>query len=709
METIIRHIITAAFLTSFVLSGCMEDPVGIQPTADEERTLRITASLPDADPATRLDYYESGKALKAYWSSDDQIIANAQPSNSNYIFRFDLVEGEGTSTGVFECKASSIGFKPNGISSNGWTLYFPGNKIQCEKDYLDFSYTGQIQRGNANTEHLKDYHSIRYAYGKGDANSLPFQDEFIDFSGDEYEESSCMKISLHNLPSITPVKVSLEYSAPSGESSSCFYLYNFIRVWWSGSFSPHDTKSHRISIDLEDFKPCTDATIYMMMSNYPVELKAGGNLTISVKSDEGNVYTCCKTLKSDATLPGGSLHSISGSSWELAEVDEIDGMDNPEDGIFVLQEASIGAGTDIIIMGDGFSKTHFGENGNYDKVMRQAYEDFFSIEPYASLKEYFNVYYINAVSRDDHDAIPLMNGATQGVASTIFSTQFTEYSTSITGDNAMASNYAMQAIRHKGGKGRTECSDEDEVSRRVNSSLMIVMVNVACHAGTCSISFNTGGSNDYCLQNSIAYTALNTSDDLRRLTLVHEAGGHGFGKLADEYGGYIFTQFNTNEWNKLDVMHNNGVYRNVNKHWGEEERNQGWSFSGTIEDTTEENVYWAELLDTRYDYKQNENLGIYWGAYTFDHFYCRATDNSVMRDQFSKNGHFFNAISRWAIWYRLMRLTGTLSASDFKSSLDGFIDFDNNIDIKLNTTVLTRSCNTDGLLPLAPPVLIEVK
>ena len=713
MKRVLRNIIIiSSFLITSAISSCTDGEILSQDAENEEVIMRINASLPDNSPETRLDYYESGKALKAYWSSKDQIVANAQPSTDNYVFKFNLVEGEGTSTGVFECKSSTIGIKPDGIPSNGWTLYFPGNKIVCEKDYLDFTYAGQKQKGNRNTEHLKDYHSIRLAYGKGDNNRLPFQDELIDFSGDDYEESSCMKINLHNLPTITPVKVSLEYTAPSGESSSCFYLYNYLRIWWSGGFSPNDTKSHKISIDLEDFEPCTEATVYIMMSNYPVELKAGGKLTISVKSDDDKMYTCQKTLKADAALQGGRLHNISGSVWNVTDADEIDGMDNPEEGIIVLQEASRGTGTDIIIMGDGFSRSHFGENGDYDEVMKQVYADFFSVEPFASLKDYFNVYYINAVSKDDHDAKPLMNGAIQGTASTVFSTCFTAYTTTITGDDDLVKNYAKQALLHKGGKAGTKCSDENEVNRRVNSSLMIVMTNVACHAGTCSLAYSTSNNNDYCPYLSIAYTTVSTSDKLRRLTLIHEAGGHGFGKLSDEYGGWIYsnslTQYElTNEWRKLDIQHKNGVFRNINGHWGEEEKSENWNFD--LEETTEDNVYWADLLDNQFSYTQSEGLGIYQGGNTFDHFYCRSTENSVMRDQFSPKGHFFNAISRWAIWYRLMRLTGMSTYTEFKTSLDGFIDFDSDIDIGYNTEVQTRSADTDGLLPLAPPVLIEVE
>lgn len=704
MKRITRNLIIAAyFITSLVLSGCIEEKPAALPESNEEVTWRITASLDDSEPDTRLDYFESGKALKAYWSSEDQIVANAQPSSSHYVYTFSLIEGEGTSTGVFECTSRTYDYPPEYLITNAWTIYFPGSKIRCEKDYLDFSYTNQVQKGNGSLEHLQDYHTIRLmCTDVTDEPECVFDNRFIDFSGDGHTESSCMKFNLSGLPSITPTEVALEYSAPAGGYSSCFYLYNVINEFW-GSTQPNYSTSNKISIRLEDFEPCSEATVYMMMSNRPVYLQAGGTLTIHVKSKEGKLYSCSKTLKSDAILEGGRLHKISGSSWTESVVENIDGFDNPEEGIVVLQEATKGDGTDIIIMGDGFDKTHFGSAGDYDKIMRKAYNDFFSVEPYTSLKEYFNVYYINAVSSEDHDAKPLQNGATQGDASTIFSTQFTPNTTSITGDDNATRTYAAQAIRKKGGKNGSECTDEDEISSRVNSSLIMVMVNVECHAGTCSISYNF--ATDYCAVSSVAYTALSTSDEMRRWTLIHEAGGHGFGKLSDEYGDNFINSFSTTEWDYLIRQHNSGIYRNINEHWTADEKKDGWDNDFRDTYTDESNVYWSDLLDASYGYTDSEGLGIYRGGKTYSNLFCRPTNNSVMRNQFDTDGHYFNAISRWAIWYRLMRLTNSTTAQSFKESLDDFIAFDNKLTIEKNSA-LTKSCDTEGLLPLATPVLI---
>ena len=400
-----------------------------------------------------------------------------------------------------------------------------------------------------------------------------------------------------------------------------------------------------------------------------------------------------------------------------SEVDmgPIDGFDDPENGIVILQMATIGSGSDIVIMGDGFSKRHFVPGGNYDSIMRKAYEDFFSVEPYSSLKDYFNVYYINVLSEDEHDAEPYydswgsQNGATQGNANTRLGTIFTPGSTSISGDDDIVLEYATQAIQMKGGVNGTECSYYDAYYR-ARKALIIVLPNVRCYAGTCYLTWRSSRSEDYANSYSIAYCSLGSDSSGRecKYTLIHEAGGHGYGKLADEYSNYSLTRFNTREWYDLRDNHDYGVYRNVNEYWTPEE---AMSWSGLDwEYTTESSVYWTELLDDSYSYRSTEGLGLYEGAKTYSSLFCRPTKNSLMNNQMGSNGQFFNAISRWAIWYRVMRQTGSTSASSFKSSLDEFIQFDKNLTIlqnQSNYAIGGIGTTPEEFRPLGDPVLIE--
>ena len=711
-----------ALLVGAVMFSCSDDALMEAPQVmeqDEQKEVAtLIAGFTKEDTESRLAYeIQKNGGIKMTWADGDNLTATPAPSDESWAYTFTLSKGAGTNTGTFTCSEKISGSLPQDKTTNGWTVYYPGS-IKGEQDWFDKSYEGQKQVGDNDISHLKDYHSIRLAIN----GMVSFQDTYIDFSGDNVDESKCMKFNLSGFESSKPAKIELMYMNSNGVYESCFHKYNYIdgilgtdNLYWSNT-RPHNETTSLMTLDLEGFTSnVTKLTAYMMMSNYPVEVEKGGKFRVYLTTTDSKKYYCDVAINNDVTLEGSHLYSITCNKW-TSVTNGVDGMTDAN-GIVVLQEATKGnPGTDIIIMGDGFAADKFTAGGEYETAMRKAYNDFFSIEPYRSLKDYFNVYYINAVSEDDHDADPkgLANGAYQGNANTVFNTQFSVDETTITGNDAMALEYAKQAIRTRGGKGGTAVTNENEITTRSNTALIMVMVNVYAHAGTCTVVWSNGY--DYGKAYSVAYTALGNDRTGMgsKWTTIHEAGGHGFGKLADEYGGYVYSDPNSfgdtynDEWKDLDDQHACGVSRNADKYWGSEEveryGNPAWGVT-----TTEDNVYWSALLNATYAYKTKEGLSFYRGANAMSELFCRPTDNSVMRDQFATNGHFFNAPSRWAIWYRLMRLTNSITATKFEDSLNEFITFDQNLTITLNDpSVLSRSAEApQDYKPLAPPVLIK--
>lgn len=674
----------------------------------DTQVYRIHVGLHGAGADTRLSYQEAivdGKnVMKTLWSEGDALTANPNPGSTDNAYTFNIINGIGTGNGVFECTVFPNDVSPENYETNAWTIYYPGS-IKGEQDYFDMTYTGQTQNGNGSTAHLEDYHSLRL----GIEGSVTFKNSYINLSGDNLNESMCMKFNLSNLPGITPTRIELTNVASDGTLTDLFYTHNYLTTWWEGA-TPNETKTSTMSLDLTGFTETSSVTAYMMLSNASITVAGGSKLKVTVTASDGSRYYCEKPVGADVILKGGTMNSITCTEW--TEAGNIDGFDNPEDGVVVLHEATVENGTDIVIMGDGFAGTeeHFGNEGDYKTIMTQAYNDLFSVEPFKTLKPYFNVYYINAVSEEDHDASPYtdahgnQNGATQGEASTRFKTQFTPGETTITGNNDLAIDYAAQAIKTKGGKNGASCDEQTAVTR-ANKALIMVMVNVECHAGTCSMALTNDPANDYCNAYSVAYTALGNTAEQRRWTTIHEAGGHGFGKLADEYGGIDFdASTNISAWYNIDQEHTYGVYRNIDRHWGTEEKEK-WTLTPAPTETTTDNVYWSDLVSTY----SSENLGVYTGGFTYNDFYCRPTENSVMRNQFGTNGQFFNAASRWAIWYRLMRLTGSTSSAQFKESLAEFIAFDKTISITMSEPQTKGSdigIADENFIPTAPPVLI---
>ncbi|MDO5443414.1 MAG: M64 family metallopeptidase [Bacteroidia bacterium] len=296
----------------------------------------------------------------------------------------------------------------------------------------------------------------------------------------------------------------------------------------------------------------------------------------------------------------------------IEEKDEYESKDYSADGkVLTLQKASKGKGIDIVFLGDGYTDRDMGAGGLYETVMKESMEEFFAIEPYRTFRDRFNVYAVKAVSK---------NGRTGEGYDTAFSTSFGK-GTEVNGNTVKAFEYASKAV-----------SSTDNM-------LVCVMVNSLSHKGT-NIMFEGR-------QSSVAWTSTYGNDrQYFGSTLRHEAGGHGFGFLADEYVTYstmavpgsAVTDFE-NMWKKY------GWYANVD--FTNDPAMIKWS---------------AFLSDERY----KDETGIYEGAVYYASGAYRPSKNSMMNE----NMEYFNAPSRLAIYKRIMELSGE------EYSFEKFIEYD---------------------------------
>lgn len=363
--------------------------------------------------------------------------------------------------------------------------------------------------------------------------------------------------------------------------------------------------------------------------------------------------------------------------------------------VVVLQESNFATGPDIVLLGDGFTEKDI-MYGTYDAVMRQTYKNIFDVEPYNTLKDGFNVYYVNAVSPEHFDATITENGAINGNATTKFSVRFSKNDTHMEGDKTTVYDYARLAL--------------EDIDKRMHNATIVVIANLKTHAGTCHISIYRS---DYGMGPSIAYCSLGRNESDRVKLIHHEVCGHGIGKLADEYFTGLGLDLYSLERkvNNLMLYHEMGLYRNADIDLDEDTRNE---FQGDYKATDKNNVYWHDLFGTTNNYESDsvEALGLFKGGYGLMAFFCRPTEDSEKSIMINGTDRF-NAISRRQIYYRYLRLSGIVNTDEYGTpqELNRFLQWDaENIlpKIKNQTSISSTPkppVKDDGFLPLHAPIL----
>ena len=302
-------------------------------------------------------------------------------------------------------------------------------------------------------------------------------------------------------------------------------------------------------------------------------------------------------------------------------------QDMSQDGKFTpILKHKKGNGVPIVIMGDGFLDRDI-TSGKYREATNKAIDGLFSMHPMKALKDYFDVYEVNAVSYNDYFT---------STSSTAFSSRFTSFtSTEIKGDDSKVKEYAKKAIDEK----------------RIDDALIVVLINDNRYAGTCSMCMDSKES-DIPNGNSIAYVPLSESNEEQMMfstVLCHEAIGHGFAKLADEYDNIIYEKIPDDEKQDIINRQKSGGYRNV----------------ALDPDVTKS--YWADFAaDSRYN---SERLGCYEGGATYALGVYRPTENSIMNDNIGG----FNVAGRVMIYKRCMKIA---LGKSWNFNLADFITFD---------------------------------
>ena len=311
-----------------------------------------------------------------------------------------------------------------------------------------------------------------------------------------------------------------------------------------------------------------------------------------------------------------------------------------EDEWITLQKATKGrnGGINIVLLGDGYNAKDIAD-GNYLKHIKQEVEHFFGIEPYKTYRNYFNVY----------TAVPLSTETGVGTVNTI---RYNRFSTTFTGGVGLKADYD-EIFSYALGAPTVNKGNLKE-------TLIIIVPNSTDYGGVCQMW--PDGS-------AIAFCPLSTYDyplDTRGV-VQHEAGGHGFGKLGDEYiyhNAFIDACSCTccghvMEFNSAKSL---GWYDNL-------------SLTGKMH-----NVGWSHLI---FDDRYSDIVDIYEGGYMHNRGVFRSEQNSCMNNDIP----YYSTISRESIVKRIKRYAGETF------SFEEFVKYD-----KRDAGDVTRGVNTDNKL-----------
>ena len=285
-----------------------------------------------------------------------------------------------------------------------------------------------------------------------------------------------------------------------------------------------------------------------------------------------------------------------------------------EDEFITFQEATKGNGKlNIVLLGDGYNAKDISE-GKLMENVTEAYGHFFDIEPYRTYKDYFNVY--TAVSVSPESGV--------GSVNTII---YNRFNTTAKGgvtlggrndsDNQMIIDYI--------------CNAPNVSAENLNQTLVIMVPNTYDYGGICYM-WDEGFAIAYCPMSDYGYPY-----DFRGV-IQHEAGGHGFGKLGDEYiyhntfidacgcscCGHVF------EFNMAKAK---GWYDNL-------------SLTGKMSE-----VPWSHLI---FHEKYSEFVDIFEGGFMHNRGVYRSEQNSCMNNDIP----YYSTISRESIVKRIMAYAG---------------------------------------------------
>ena len=350
----------------------------------------------------------------------------------------------------------------------------------------------------------------------------------------------------------------------------------------------------------------------------------GSNSSLTVKE---NTSTSPRTASVVYTIRNGNLtYTKSVTVTQNAYGSPVDESRYYHNGdVVTINSATVGyTPLNIVIVGDGYQKKDLMKGGRFERSARFACEAFFGVEPYSSFRDRFRVVMVTYESKDE--GLSLQDGAQKD---TYFSSYYKGSGNTYV--NLPGGDYTSVVNVVKTDLG---WSDDATYYR----TIVIMLINTSEGIGSNAAVYRAAYGNTSALGEPYASMALAmvTANNTETNNLIrHEAGGHAFGRLGDEYP--------TKTWGSdVNGMHDIGWYRNVTV-----DRNK-WNW--------DEFIGLAGYEDVTY-YQPNST---YWCP--IDH----TKHNSIMYNNTNK----YNAPCRQIIYERIIRQTESADAYSWNRFLD---------------------------------------
>lgn len=593
------------------------------------RNGEISASFDNADSRvdyTYATYTESGTAkqkLAVKWAAGDKIDIYAGSVSSATKGTFTLSSGAGTQSAKF------AGGTLQGTLTSGTTpLYAIVEKSGVTVDETNSAITTSLtsQDGTLANAASKDVLFATSTYNST-ANSLTFA-----------HKMAILKLNL-NLPESGGCLLYVQNLGTNGSGK----LYSSVTLdATTGALKSSSTTGVLYTTTTVSVTAGTAADFYLAL--YPQTVQ---NLFISVYfPSTGNQYSyVAQTSSKDLTA--GNLYCSSHTFFTASK----------------YMASTKTTPVTLIVTGADFSDAEMASGGTFETKAKACIDYLFTVEPYKTYKEYFNVYIMPAHSKD----LGYVNTTASGGTDYTYTLNTTTATTFF----------------------RNNCPDfYNSPSTFSNRKMCVaILANTTLYFGLTQIN-NLGAdfavspisTETYSWKGNNGTTVTNIGD--YRNIFLHEFGGHAFGRLSDEYW---YDDTRTYSGTALESEHAWTVPN-------------GKNLVTAAEATGTTGYYWAHMIGTGTGKYPKEGTS-YEGGYIYGKGVYRPELISVMGD----NRPYFNAYSRQLIVERILSLAGETF------SYDTFVSKDVNYDPVAKTMKIFTGKNIIPAKPLSPPQITVLK